>query len=141
MKSKSASIVFCVMALGLASPVFAQQYDDRQDGQGQQDRGRDGDHRDSQHGDDRRGDNRGGDRVSDNRGGDDRRGDDRGGPRQWNRGDHYDGNRQFVDDWRGRGLREPPRGHRWVRDEHGDYILVALASGLITDLLLNAHGR
>ena len=35
-------------------------------------------------------------------------------------------------------LRKPPRGYHWVRDERGNYLMVAIASGLIADLIINA---
>jgi Ni/Co efflux regulator RcnB len=46
-------------------------------------------------------------------------------------------NRQYVvNDWRGHGLRTPPRGYQWVQTG-GDYVLVAIASGIILELLLS----
>jgi Ni/Co efflux regulator RcnB len=45
--------------------------------------------------------------------------------------------RYVVTDWRHRRLREPPRGYHWVRSDTGDYLLVAIATGVIVDLLLN----
>jgi len=45
--------------------------------------------------------------------------------------------RQYVvDDWRGHHLSAPPRGYHWVQTG-GDYVLVAIATGVILDLLLN----
>jgi Ni/Co efflux regulator RcnB len=45
--------------------------------------------------------------------------------------------RQYVvDDWRGHGLRSPPRGYHWVQTG-SDYVLVAIATGVILELLLN----
>jgi Ni/Co efflux regulator RcnB len=41
-----------------------------------------------------------------------------------------------VDDWRGHHLSAPPRGYHWVQSG-GDYILVAIATGVIMQLLLN----
>lgn len=41
-----------------------------------------------------------------------------------------------VDDWRGHGLRRPPRGYQWVQNG-GDYLLVAVTTGIILELLLN----
>jgi Ni/Co efflux regulator RcnB len=41
-----------------------------------------------------------------------------------------------VDDWRGHGLRQPPRGYHWVQTG-GDYVLAAIASGLILELMLS----
>ena len=48
----------------------------------------------------------------------------------------YRGSRYVVHDWRGHRLYQPPRGHQWVR-YGGDYMLVAVASGVITQLLIN----
>ena len=45
--------------------------------------------------------------------------------------------RQYVvDDWRGHNLSAPPRGYHWVQTG-GDYVLVAIASGIILQLFLN----
>ena len=40
-----------------------------------------------------------------------------------------------VDDWRGHRLSAPPRGYHWVQTG-GDYVLVAIATGVILQLLL-----
>ncbi|GAB3097417.1 RcnB family protein [Lysobacter terrae] len=45
--------------------------------------------------------------------------------------------RYYVDDYEYYHLRQPPRGHRWVRDEDGRFILVAVATGIIADILLH----
>ncbi len=45
--------------------------------------------------------------------------------------------RYVVTDWRRDRLREPPYGYRWVRSDNGDFLLVAIATGVIVDLLLN----
>ena len=45
--------------------------------------------------------------------------------------------RYVVTDWRQDRLREPPRGYHWVRSDNGDFLLVAVATGVIVDLLLN----
>ena len=45
--------------------------------------------------------------------------------------------RYVVTDWRRDRLREPPRGYHWVRSDNGDFLLVASATGVIVDLLLN----
>ncbi|MES2207623.1 MAG: RcnB family protein [Pseudomonadota bacterium] len=45
--------------------------------------------------------------------------------------------RQYVvEDWRGHHLSSPPRGYHWVQ-VGGDYVLVAVATGIIMQLLLN----
>lgn len=41
-----------------------------------------------------------------------------------------------VNDWHSHNLRSPPRGHHWVQIG-GDYVLVAIATGVIVELLLN----
>jgi Ni/Co efflux regulator RcnB len=41
-----------------------------------------------------------------------------------------------VSDWRGHHLTAPPRGHQWVQ-VGGDYVLVAVTTGIIAQLLLN----
>lgn len=44
--------------------------------------------------------------------------------------------RQYVvDDWRGHNLSAPPRGYHWVQTG-GDYVLIAIASGIIAQILL-----
>ena len=41
-----------------------------------------------------------------------------------------------VDDWRGHHLSAPPRGYHWVQTG-GDYVLAAIATGVILQLMLN----
>lgn len=41
-----------------------------------------------------------------------------------------------VEDWRGHRLSAPPRGYHWVQ-AGGDYLLVAITTGVILQLLLN----
>ena len=41
-----------------------------------------------------------------------------------------------VDDWRGHRLSAPPRGYHWVQTGE-DYVLVAIATGIILQVLLN----
>jgi Ni/Co efflux regulator RcnB len=80
-----------------------------------------------------------GDRGRANR--NDRR-DERGaGPNHaFHRGDRlpveYRHRNYVVDDWRGHNLSAPPRGYHWVQTG-GDYVLVAIATGVILQLLLN----
>lgn len=63
------------------------------------------------------------------------------GPRDWHRGDRlpssYRDRQYVVDNWRGYGLRRPPRGYHWV-GINGDYVLAAVASGVITEIILNS---
>jgi Ni/Co efflux regulator RcnB len=133
----------CAASLGFASLAFAQEgrYD-RHDGgdrheQRAGDRGRMDRHED-------RHDARGGDRH-------DWREHDRGeahgdaysygarGP-EWRRGgripDEYRNRQYVVHDWRGHHLHVPPRGYQWVQ-VGGDYVLVAVASGIIAQLIVN----
>ena len=49
---------------------------------------------------------------------------------------HYRSSRYVVHDYRGRYLGAPHRGHQWVQVGN-DYLLVALATGLITQVLIN----
>ncbi|PWC11430.1 hypothetical protein B4923_13965 [Brenneria roseae subsp. americana] len=48
------------------------------------------------------------------------------------RGDSY-----RVNDWRARGLHEPPAGQHWAYID-GNYVLIAAATGIITAILLNS---
>ena len=41
-----------------------------------------------------------------------------------------------VNDWRSHNLSAPPRGHQWVQSG-GDYLLIAVATGIIAQLLLS----
>lgn len=48
----------------------------------------------------------------------------------------YRNNRYVVSDWRERRLSAPPRGHHWVRAGN-DYVLAAIATGIIAQVLLS----
>ncbi len=48
----------------------------------------------------------------------------------------YRGNQYVVNDWRGHRLSAPPRGSHWVQTGN-DYVLVAIASGIIAQVLLS----
>jgi Ni/Co efflux regulator RcnB len=58
----------------------------------------------------------------------------------WHKGDRlpdsYRANQYVVNDWRGHHLRQPPSGYHWVQ-VNGDYVLAAVATGVIADMLLN----
>jgi Ni/Co efflux regulator RcnB len=60
--------------------------------------------------------------------------------RNYYRGDRmpyqYRSYQYVVEDWRGHGLRVPPRGYHWVQNG-GDYVLVAIATGIILEMLLS----
>jgi Ni/Co efflux regulator RcnB len=104
-----------------------------------QDRGDRGD-RGSQRGDNHR-DDRNDNRNAGNRGNDrqDHFAYGARGP-EWRRGGRvpaqYRSRQYVVNDWRGHHLSAPPRGQQWVQ-VGGDYVLVAVATGIITQLLLN----
>jgi Ni/Co efflux regulator RcnB len=48
----------------------------------------------------------------------------------------YRDNRYVVNDWRARRLSAPPRGQHWVQAGN-DYVLAAIATGVITQILLS----
>jgi Ni/Co efflux regulator RcnB len=48
----------------------------------------------------------------------------------------YRDSRYVVSDWRSRRLYQPQRGYQWVQAGN-DYLLVAIATGLIAQVLLN----
>jgi Ni/Co efflux regulator RcnB len=67
---------------------------------------------------------------------------DRGGAQHWKRGQHMGYNdwqgAQAVD-YRQHHLRQPPRGYEW-RESNGQYILAAVATGVIASIILS-NGR
>lgn len=105
---------------------------------------RDHDRRDDGRRDDgRRYDNRDDHRRSDRYDGrDNRRWDGAGPSHDLRRGgrlpDRYRNRQYVVDDWRGHRLRQPPRGYHWVQTG-GDYVLAAIATGVIADLIINSR--
>jgi Ni/Co efflux regulator RcnB len=144
------------LSFGASGAVFAQGYPWPQSNDAPQraqvDRGYHGDTRNGYHGDQRapqhndyRGNNY---RGNDYRGNDHRdngyHGDrhDRGaGPNHaWYRGDRlpseYRSRQYVVNDWRGHHLSAPPAGYHWVQ-AGGDYVLAAIATGVIAAILLN----
>jgi Ni/Co efflux regulator RcnB len=48
----------------------------------------------------------------------------------------YRGYQYVVEDWRGHRLTPPPRGYHWVQTG-ADYVLVAVATGVIASILLS----
>jgi len=48
----------------------------------------------------------------------------------------YRSRQYVVDDWRGHHLSAPPRGYQWVQTG-GDYVLAAIATGVILNVLIN----
>jgi len=53
---------------------------------------------------------------------------------------YYHGNRNVVRDWQHDHLSQPSYGYEWVQD--GDqFVLIAIATGIITDVILNAMNQ
>jgi len=73
--------------------------------------------------------------------GGDWRGRGAGPEHDWYRGSYlphqYRGRNYVVDDWRAHHLYAPPAGYHWVQAPGGDYVLAAIATGLIASILLN----
>ncbi|MDG2537588.1 RcnB family protein [Dyella jiangningensis] len=51
----------------------------------------------------------------------------------------YRDRRYVVEDWRVYNLAPPPPEHQWVRSDTGEFLLVAAATGIITDIIINSH--
>ncbi len=127
----SKTVLAAITALALVTgPMAIAQGDSHQPGQPGFDRGQRNDNRDNRQNDNNRRDNR------------NERRDERGaGPdHQFHRGDRlppqYHNRQYVVDDWRGHRLSAPPRGYHWVQSG-SDYVLVAIATGVILNLMLN----
>lgn len=54
----------------------------------------------------------------------------------WQRGYRYSGPTYVVHDYGHYRLRHPPHGYRWIRADNNDYLLVAIATGIILDIAL-----
>ena len=53
---------------------------------------------------------------------------------------YYHGNRYVVRDWQHDHLSQPSYGYEWVQD--GDQcVLIAIATGIVTDVILNAMNQ
>lgn len=68
------------------------------------------------------------------------RGDYRPAYQQWRRGERlpsYARTQYREVNWRSERLRQPPRGYHYVRDDRGEVLLVAIATGVILSILLN----
>lgn len=66
-----------------------------------------------------------------------------GGPdHNWYKGSRvppqYRSQHYVVNDWRGHRLSAPPRGYHWIQNG-GDYLLVAIATGVIASMVLSAY--
>ncbi|KEA50447.1 membrane protein [Mangrovibacter sp. MFB070] len=51
--------------------------------------------------------------------------------------DRFRGDDYRVNDWRDRGLPNPPSGQHWAYID-GNYVLIAAATGVITSIILNS---
>ena len=54
-------------------------------------------------------------------------------PTEYNRGNYA------VTDWRSQHLRQPPRGYHYVRSDNGDFLLVAVTTGVIASIIASSH--
>ena len=150
MNKKAFVSAILAIALGTSGLSFGQGRSDHDRGDDRGDRGHNeqADRGDRGRGPDRRDDDRRSERRDDDRGHDNRREaryndgrDGRGaGPNHnYRKGDRmprdYRSRQYVVDDWRGHRLSAPPRGYHWVQTG-GDYVLVAIASGIILQLFL-----
>ncbi len=153
MKRHTMFAAVAAVCLAMSSAAFAQNVDRGHDGRdrpgerGEQQRGNDDhDRRDEGRRNDRdeRSNYQGNGRndrydyhVRDN----DERGERGAGPRHDMRkgarlSREYGGNQYVVSDWRGHRLTAPPRGYHWVQTGN-DYVLVAITTGIIMQILLN----
>jgi Ni/Co efflux regulator RcnB len=129
MKIKSILSSVIIASMSLSSVSFAQQHrnDDNRDNRDNRN-GHGARHDDRHNARDDRHDNRQEQRYYNARGNEFRRGGHI--PREL-RDRSY-----VVNDWRGHHLSAPPRGYQWVQ-VGPDYVLTAIATGLIANLILN----
>ena len=63
----------------------------------------------------------------------------------WSRGDRlpdrYRQDQYVVGDWRQHNLRTPPRGYHWVRNDNDQFLLTAIASGIIYEIVSENQNR
>lgn len=52
---------------------------------------------------------------------------------------YYSGPVYVVNDYNHYHVRRPPRGHHWVRDDRGNLLLVAIATGILADFVINGR--
>ncbi|WP_305806214.1 RcnB family protein [Stenotrophomonas sp. YIM B06876] len=50
---------------------------------------------------------------------------------------YYRGPVYVVNDYGRYNMRRPPRGYHWIRDDRGNMLMVAIATGIIADLVLH----
>lgn len=63
--------------------------------------------------------------------------------REWKKGHrigHDDWNRGAQVDWHSHHLRRPPRGYEW-REVDGNYVLAAVATGIIASVIIASHAH
>lgn len=128
MKSKIIASALIALSIAASGSALAQRGNDNHDRNDRNDRNEHG----QQHDNDGRHDDARKFRRDDSRG---------GGPRHdLRRGQRlsqeYRDNRYVVNDWKARHLNAPPRGQHWVRAGN-DYVLAAIATGVITQILLS----
>jgi Ni/Co efflux regulator RcnB len=73
---------------------------------------------------------------------DDRGWHDNGRHHGWRRGQrigHDEWVRYHRVDWRRHHLRRPPRGYEWRQADDGNYVLAAVATGLIASIIANSR--
>jgi Ni/Co efflux regulator RcnB len=134
--------------MGASAPSFSQDRyhgdrdrGDRNDGQRYSQRDRDHDRYDNRN-DDRRDGYRaqGGGRAGSEGWGEERRWNGAGPEHSYRRGDRlpsrYRNHQYVVNNYREHNLRPPPRGYHWVQTG-SDYVLAAIATGVIADLIIN----
>ena len=133
----SASIAACLGLGSLAVQAQPGPPPGRGNGHGQQDMRHGGRHDDRGRHEQRydRRDDRRADRHDNGRRG--------GGPdHNWYKGSRvppqYRSQHYVVNDWRGHRLSAPPRGYHWIQNG-GDYLLVAIATGVIASMVLSAY--
>ena len=133
----SASIAACLGLGSLAVQAQPGPPPGRGNGHGQQDMRHGGRHDDRGRHEQRhdRRDDRRADRHDNGRRG--------GGPdHNWYKGSRvppqYRSQHYVVNDWRGHHLSAPPRGYHWIQNG-GDYLLVAIATGVIASMVLSNY--
>lgn len=147
MKLLTTMLIAAALATGSGLAMAQPDHDHDQDRHGHHDdhgwHDRDHDHYDHR-GDDHRGDDRHYDHRDDHRYYDHRVVVRHGPPhyygphyRHWERGYRYEGPVYVVHDYGYYRLRPPPRGYHWVRADDGQYLLVAIATGIILDIALH----
>jgi Ni/Co efflux regulator RcnB len=67
---------------------------------------------------------------------------DRGAHEGWYRKggrvpDEYRDHRYVVENWHEYRLAPPPRDYQWVRSDNGEFLLVAISTGIIADIMLS----